>query len=85
MPPEIPDARIPFERVQLVAIWERIELIDKHFERCCAFQMDWCHYGDEYNELYGRLHLAGVEEWRTPWDAADFWSWLNETYPEPAS
>lgn len=70
--PEIPDAKIPFTDEQLRVIWARIELIDQHFARCCAFQMDRCHHGDEYNELYGRLHLAGVPQWKTPFDRDEF-------------
>ncbi len=62
---------------QLWQIWQRIELIDAHFEACCAFQLDKCDYDNEYNELYRYLHLAGVEQWRTPFDRDDFEAWIN--------
>lgn len=74
--PDIPPAMIPFTDEQLRAIWARIQLIDQHFERCCAFQRDGCHYGDESDELYGRLHMAGVEQWKTPFDNDEFEAWM---------
>lgn len=84
-PPISPDMSthkpIPFTKDQLRAIWERIEKYNAHFEACCAFQKDGCHYEDDYNELYGFLILAGVESWKTPFDREAFESWL-ETYEE---
>lgn len=76
VPPEIPDAKIPFTDEQLRAIYARIELIDQHFDRCCAFDRDQCHYGAEHDELYGRLKLAGVPDHMTPFDRAEFEDWM---------
>lgn len=63
---------IPFTDEQLRAIYERIERIDRHFAGCCAFQQDTCRWATEYNELYGRLHLAGLPRVRTPIDRRGF-------------
>jgi hypothetical protein len=66
--PDVPPSSVTFTDEQLREIYDRIELIDQHFERCCGFQRDYCTYGGEYNKMYDMLHLAGLEEWRTPFD-----------------
>jgi len=77
VPPAIPEGQvIEFTDEQLRQVYDRIELIDRHFERCCAFQQDACHYGDEYNELYKILDLAGVPSVKTPFDRTEFEEWL---------
>jgi hypothetical protein len=77
-PPEIPQIQVvEFTDDQLRQIYDRIELISKHFERCCGSQRDVCHYDHEYDKLYQILHLAGVEEFRTPFDREEFEHWLG--------
>ncbi len=70
-----------FSRAEVEAIYARIELIDAHFAACCAFQKDSCHFGGEYNGLYGRIHSAGLADWRTPIDREPFDAWLDDNYP----
>lgn len=78
VPPEIPDGKVvDFTDDQLRQVYDRIELIDQHFERCCAFQKDACHYGDEYDRLYGILDLAGVPKHETPFERDEFERWLS--------
>lgn len=78
VPPPIPDGQVvEFTDQQLRQVYDRIELIDQHFERCCAFQRDSCHYADEYNQLYKILHLAGVPEAKTPFGRPAFEQWLT--------
>lgn len=76
--PSIPEMKMYFTEKQLRQIWVRIQLIEQHFAKCCAFQMDRCHYADEYNEMYGRLHMAGLERWKTPFDNNEFEEWMEE-------
>lgn len=77
VPPLIPDGQVvEFSDDQLRQVYDRIELIDRHFERCCGFQADICRYGDEYNELYKIIHLAGLEEHKSPFGRSEFEQWL---------
>ena len=79
--PDMTSTPIPFTDTELRAIYARIELIDKHFDACCAFQLDQCWFASEYNDLYGRLHMAGLPEVRTPIDRSGFDAWLLERTP----
>lgn len=74
--PDMTATPIPFTEEQLRAIYARIQLINRHFDACCAFQQDGCRYGDEFNELYGRLHMAGLPEYQDVDEPADFEAWL---------
>ncbi len=76
--PDMTAEPIPFTEEQLRAIYARIRLIDRHFDGCCAFQQEGCHYGDEYDELHGRLHLAGLPEHQDIAGSEDFEEWLAE-------
>lgn len=79
VPPEISEGTVvELSVAQLRQIYDRVELIDRHFEKCCAFQMDSCRYGDEYNQLYGYLHLAGLDPAVTPFDRGEFEQWISE-------
>lgn len=77
--PDIPDRpQVDLTDAQLRQVWDRIQLIDKHFDKCCGFQMDKCRYGDEYNQMWEYLHLAGLERWKGPgvFEQAEFQVWL---------
>ncbi len=71
--PPMTHAPIPYTRAQLT---------EQHFDACCAFQQDSCHWADEYNDLYGRLEMAGLPAVITPANRAKFETWLA-TYAEP--
>jgi hypothetical protein len=76
--PDIPDGKVvSLTDDQLRQLYARIELIDRHFAKCCAFQMDKCHYGDEYDHLYGYLHIAGVNDAITPFGRDKFEEWMR--------
>lgn len=79
VPPDVPDeVVVHLAKSQMRQIYERIELIDRHFERCCAFQLDKCQYGEEYDRLYDVLQLAGIPESKTPMDRDTFEQWMTE-------
>ena len=70
--------RLDFTDEQLRAIYDRIELIDQHFEKCCGFHHDLCRYGEEFDELYKRLILAGMPDHKTPCNRSYFEQWMEE-------
>lgn len=79
VPPDIPNSAVTrLTRQQLSDIYQRIELIDQHFDRCCAHQLDKCQYAEEYDRLYGYLVIAGLPEDKTPMQPVDFERWLSE-------
>lgn len=79
--PDMTSTPVPFADTELRAIYARIELIDKHFDACCAFQMDECHYASEYNSLYERLYSAGLPSVSGPISRQRFEAWLLERTP----
>lgn len=78
IPPLIPDGKtVDFTDDQLRQVYDRIELIDKHFNRCCAAEKASCHYDGEYENLYKILGLAGLAEHKTPINREEFEQWLQ--------
>lgn len=79
VPPEIPPGRVVhLTSEQMRQIYDRTELIDQHFDRCCAHHLDKCTYGEEYDKLYEMLVAAGVPEAKTPMSRDAFEAWMAE-------
>lgn len=81
VPEDVPTSKVVnFTESAVREIYNRIELIERHFNRCCAFDMDKCRYGDEFDDLYRILQAAGMEEAKTPLSREKFEEWIGDIY-----